>query len=60
MALGNLIVTRVSALQSSYPDVKIEATAASTTGETTTAGSIKITSKKDGKVYTTAELDKDG
>ncbi len=59
VALGNLIVTRVNALQSSYPDVKIEATAA-TTGETTTAGSIKITSKKDGKLYTTAALDKDG
>lgn len=59
VALGNLIVTRVNALGSSYPDVKIEATAA-TTGETTTAGSIKITSKKDGKLYTTAALDKDG
>lgn len=60
VALGNLIVTRVKALESSYPDVKIEATAASTTGETTTAGSIKITSNKDSKVYTTAALDKDG
>lgn len=59
VALGNLIVTRVNALQPSYPDVEIKATAA-TTGETTTAGSIKITSKKDGKVYTTAALDKDG
>lgn len=59
VALGNLIVTRVNALKSSYPDVKIEATAA-TTGETTTAGSIKITSNKDSKVYTTAALDKDG
>ena len=60
VALGNLIVTRVNGLKSNYPDVEIEVTAPSAEGETTTAGSIKIKSKKDSKVYTTAALDKDG